>query len=145
MKKQQGFTLIELIIVIVILGILAVTVAPRFFNFAKDARISTLGGLKAGIQGAAQIEYARLAVAGSTPLYPGANAIADAAQAEATDWDIAVDGNIAHFSPKGLNDNFAAGDLTTITKCYVKYHVTNDTTSDPVVVEFKVTVESDGC
>ncbi|MDP4983974.1 prepilin-type N-terminal cleavage/methylation domain-containing protein, partial [Pseudoalteromonas tunicata] len=32
MKKQQGFTLIELIIVIVILGILAVTAAPKFLN-----------------------------------------------------------------------------------------------------------------
>ena len=32
MNRQQGFTLIELIVVIVILGILAVTAAPKFMN-----------------------------------------------------------------------------------------------------------------
>lgn len=72
MKKQQGFTLIELIIVIVILGILAVTVAPRFFNFSKDARISTIEGLKASVQGAAQIGYAKNAIDGNTLNYPAA-------------------------------------------------------------------------
>lgn len=32
MKKQQGFTLIELVVVIILLGILAVTAAPKFVN-----------------------------------------------------------------------------------------------------------------
>ena len=35
--RQQGFTLIELIVVIVILGILAVTAAPKFMNLTSDA------------------------------------------------------------------------------------------------------------
>lgn len=64
MNKEKGFTLIELIIVIVVLGILAVTAAPRFFDFSKDAHISTLNGLKAAMQGAAQIVYARAAIDG---------------------------------------------------------------------------------
>ena len=38
MKRQGGFTLIELVVVIVILGILAVTAAPRFLNLQDDAR-----------------------------------------------------------------------------------------------------------
>ena len=53
-KTQQGFTLVELIIVIVILGILAVTAAPRFLNFQSDAKASVLdgvvGSLNAGIK-----------------------------------------------------------------------------------------------
>lgn len=46
MTNQRGFTLIELVVVIVILGILAVTAAPRFLNLQSDARISALQGMK---------------------------------------------------------------------------------------------------
>ncbi len=37
MKKNKGFTLIELVVVIVILGILAVTAAPKFLGISRDA------------------------------------------------------------------------------------------------------------
>lgn len=40
--RQQGFTLIELIVVIVILGILAVTAAPKFMNLTSDANASVV-------------------------------------------------------------------------------------------------------
>ena len=49
-NKQAGFTLVELIIVIVILGILAVTAAPRFLNLQGDANASTLEGLQGSIR-----------------------------------------------------------------------------------------------
>ncbi|WP_026960026.1 type II secretion system protein [Aliagarivorans taiwanensis] len=64
MKKQQGFTLIELVIVIVILGILAVTAAPRFLNLSGDARASTLAGLRASIEGGANLVYSKAAIQG---------------------------------------------------------------------------------
>ena len=59
MKRQSGFTLIELIIVIVILGILAVTVAPQFFNFGSDARASTVRALEGSMRAASEMVYAR--------------------------------------------------------------------------------------
>lgn len=71
MSKQKGFTLIELIIVIVILGILAVTAAPRFIDLQSDARAKTLEGVKAALQGASQLVFAKSAIAGTQNADPG--------------------------------------------------------------------------
>ncbi|TRY33907.1 prepilin-type N-terminal cleavage/methylation domain-containing protein [Aliiglaciecola sp. M165] len=62
--QQRGFTLIELIIVIVILGILAVTAAPRFIDLSSDANASVLRGVQAAVQSGAQLVYARSAIEG---------------------------------------------------------------------------------
>lgn len=53
--KQQGFTLIELVMVIVILGILAATALPKFVDMTSSARESTLKGLAGAINGAKSI------------------------------------------------------------------------------------------
>ena len=68
MKKQGGFTLIELVVVIVILGILAVTAAPRFLNLQDDAKNATLEGLAGAIQGASGIIYGKSAIEGEEAL-----------------------------------------------------------------------------
>ena len=62
-QQQSGFTLIELIIVIVILGILAVTAAPKFIDIQGDATASTLKGVKGALQGGSQLVYAKSAIA----------------------------------------------------------------------------------
>lgn len=64
MKRSQGFTLIELIIVIVILGILAVTAAPRFLNFSGDARASTVNGARGAVESTRSLVYGKAIVAG---------------------------------------------------------------------------------
>ena len=64
MKRSAGFTLIELVIVIVILGILAVTAAPKFLNLQGDARESTLKGMKAAMESSASIVYSKAVIKG---------------------------------------------------------------------------------
>ncbi|CAK6715203.1 18.1 kDa type 4 prepilin, structural subunit of mannose-sens (fragment) [Vibrio harveyi] len=44
--RNKGFTLIEMVVAIVLLGILAVTAAPRFLNLQDDARDATLTHLR---------------------------------------------------------------------------------------------------
>ena len=55
MNKQKGFTLIELVMVIVILGILASFAVPRFADITVDARKSAVRGLEGSVRSAAAL------------------------------------------------------------------------------------------
>jgi len=57
-RRSAGFTLIELVIVIVILGILAAAALPRFSDLSTDARVAALNGLAGSIRSAAIIAKA---------------------------------------------------------------------------------------
>jgi len=95
-SAQGGFTLIELIVVIVILGILAATALPRFTNLSGDARLASLNAARGALTATAAMTHGRHLL---TPLatqnveganvsmnmasgYPG---IVDAAGADARD------------------------------------------------------------
>lgn len=83
LRSQEGFTLIELVIIILVLGILAATAVPRFYDLTAKAKAAAEKGVVGGVRGGIAIVYASNVLNSSTGTFPatlgGANGAASTA------------------------------------------------------------------
>lgn len=90
-SKQSGFTLIELVIVVLILSVLAAIVVPRFSDLSTSARIATLEGIEGSMRSAISIVRSKayvkgLAIAATNPASQANYIVETEAGTSEVDW-----------------------------------------------------------
>lgn len=113
MQKQYGFTLIEMVIVIIIVGILAVVAIPKFIDLSTDARAAALASVAGALNSANAVNYA-----GRKTNSSYGNAVADC-----TDVATSLQGGL----PTGYTITSAAVAVDAVVTCTLTQTATGNT------------------
>lgn len=136
-KKQTGFTIIELVMVIVILGILAAIAIPKFVDLQVDARKAKLNGALGAVSAASAMAHGKFIVNAVTPQtfegvsvafvngYPDAASIGAASGLSSNDYTLTTAATTLTVSPTGV---------TTVANCQVVYTQAAGATTPPTIV-----------
>lgn len=75
MKREKGFTLIELVIVLILIGIVAAVAVPKFMDLEEEAKKNAVKGAVASVRSAINIYYANASLKNKTTKYPNSVAV----------------------------------------------------------------------
>jgi len=161
LQKQAGFTLIELVIVIVILGILAATAAPKFLDLSGDAKESVMRGVQGSLNSVIDLAHSKALVTGQTAAtgefsigtvfyalengYPSAAGAGTPAGTTGNGWGVAelleIDSDITATVVSG-EAVFQHSAATIPGDCQLSYANAVDKNTRPVITD---ELSSDGC
>ena len=111
LRGQGGFTLIELILVIVILGILAATVMGKYQDLQEEAKEAVVQGIAAELSSATKANFAKCAVNASST---SCNTIKSTNTCDTVASALLTDNGGATFSNTALSDCSGAGSIDSI-------------------------------
>jgi MSHA pilin protein MshA len=137
MKIQSGFTLIELVTVIVILGILAVTAAPKFIEISSDARRASLMQVRGALTEAMNRVNLKSRVENEETIHQNENPEVDGIQTHFgypvslevqsllnlsdSHWTVLTNNSLAIIVPSSLSDTLTASGIDPQTACNITY------------------------